>query len=220
MDQHQRARRAERALAGYPSGPDAPQVATALAWERIDGAEAVILVEGIGDQMAIDALALRRGRNLDDEGVVVFPVGGAQAFPAAVRELGPLGDDLPLTGLADADGERALRRSLNGGGLGPARTLEDMADRGFFFCRQDLEEELIRACGVDLVLDVVEDQGELVSFERLQKQPQWRGRPPADQLHRFFKAKSGRDLRYARLLVNAAPLDRIPEPLDAVLARS
>jgi len=39
---------------------------------------AVVLVEGASDQAAVIALAARRGRTLDSEGVEVVPIGGAK----------------------------------------------------------------------------------------------------------------------------------------------
>ena len=41
------------------------------------GSCAVILVEGVSDQSAVEALAARRGRNLRQEGIFVVPMGGA-----------------------------------------------------------------------------------------------------------------------------------------------
>ena len=41
---------------------------------------AVVLVEGISDQRAVVALATRRGRDLEAEGVSVVPIGGAHAI--------------------------------------------------------------------------------------------------------------------------------------------
>ena len=38
------------------------------------------LVEGISDQRALEALAARRGRDLEAEGVSVVPIGGAHAI--------------------------------------------------------------------------------------------------------------------------------------------
>ena len=38
---------------------------------------AVVLVEGVSDQLALEALAVRRGRHLDEEGVSIVPMGGA-----------------------------------------------------------------------------------------------------------------------------------------------
>jgi hypothetical protein len=37
------------------------------------------------------------------------------------------------------------------------------------------------------------------------------------QLHRFLGTTSGRKARYAGLLVEHLDLDRVPEPLDALL---
>ena len=40
---------------------------------------AVILVEGVSDQRAVEGVAELRGRDLAAEGVAVVPIGGAQA---------------------------------------------------------------------------------------------------------------------------------------------
>ena len=39
-------------------------------------ARAVVLVEGVSDQRALEALAERRGRNLEAERVAIVPIGG------------------------------------------------------------------------------------------------------------------------------------------------
>jgi predicted ATP-dependent endonuclease of OLD family len=44
---------------------------------------AVILVEGVSDQRAVEAVAERRRRDLAAEGVAVVPIGGAQAIGSA-----------------------------------------------------------------------------------------------------------------------------------------
>jgi len=49
-------------LAGYVSGPAAATQATGLALARAVGARAVVLVEGVSDQIAVETLAGRRGR--------------------------------------------------------------------------------------------------------------------------------------------------------------
>ena len=89
---------------------------------------------------------------------------------------------------------------------------------GFHVCVQDLEEELIRAAGAALAEELLGAQGDLGSFRTMQRQPAWRGKPREAQLRRFLGAGSYRKLRYARLLVNAIDLNRMPKPLDAVLA--
>jgi hypothetical protein len=89
---------------------------------------------------------------------------------------------------------------------------------GFYVCEADLEDELIRALGAPAVEAVVETAGDLGPFRTLQKQPEWRGRPAEEQLHRFMGSGGSRKIRYARLLVEALDLDRVPHPLDGVLA--
>ena len=51
-----------------------------------------------------------------------------------------------------------------------------------------------------------------------QGQPGQQGQSPERQLHRFMGTRSGRKSQYARLLVNALDLARVPRPLDQVLA--
>jgi hypothetical protein len=179
---------------------------------------AVVLVEGISDQRAVEALAERRGRNLDAEGVSVVSIGGAQAIGRFLHRFGPQGLDVKLAGLCDAGEEADFRRGLERAGLGTELTRADLERLGFFVCVADLEEELIRALGVDAVEQVVEANGDLGSFRTLQKQPQWQGRPPEDQLRRFMGSGGRRKIRYARFLVEALDLTQVPRPLHLVLA--
>jgi hypothetical protein len=181
-------------------------------------ARAVVLVEGLSDQRALEALAARRGVKLDAEGVRVVPMGGAQAIGRFLSRVGPRGLDLRLAGLCDEREERDFRRGLEQAGLGSGLTRGDLEQLGFYVCVADLEDELIRALGVASVLRVIETQGDLGSFRTLQKQPEWRGRPPDEQLRRFMGSGGGRKIRYARLLVEELDLDRIPRPLAGVLA--
>ncbi len=218
MDGGKRTELARRALSGFVSGPDAPTKATNLALKKVEASQSVILVEGISDQIAIEALATRRGRDLDGEGIAVLPVGGAQAVMRYMRKFGPVGEHLNLAGFCDADAAQTFRRGLSKAGVGNPQTTSDMAGLGFHVCVEDLEDELIRAVGTDRVEAVVDSQGELGAFRTFQKQPEWRGRPTGGQLHRFFGSKARRNLRYARLLVGAVELARVPRPLDAVLA--
>jgi hypothetical protein len=174
---------------------------------------AVVLVEGTSDQRALEALAVRRGRDLVAKGVAVVPIGGAQAIGRFVDRFGPRGLDLRLAGLCDAAEQGEFRRALERAGLG-----SDLERLGFFVCSADLEEELIRALGSPAVEQLVEAQGDLGSFRTLQKQPAWRGRPIEQQLRRFFGSGARRKIRYARLLVDALDLADVPRPLDLVLA--
>ena len=178
---------------------------------------AVVLVEGLSDQAAVEALALRRGRALDAEGVAVVPMGGAQAIGRFLDRFGPSGLGVRLAGLCDAAEEPDFRRGLERAGLGSDLTRAAMERLGFYVCDADLEDELIRALGVAAVERVAEEQGELAAFRTMQKQPAWRDRRADEQLRRFLGSGATRKIRYARLLVEALDLSRIPRPLDAVL---
>jgi hypothetical protein len=213
-----RAKRIQRTLNGYVHGPNAPVQATALALRKVEAARAVILVEGISDQIAIETLALRQGRHFDAEGIAVLPIGGAQAITRYALELGPTGRQLVLAGFCDADAAAILRRGLSRAGIGNPQTTADMARLGFYICVKDLEDELIRAVGPAEVESIIESQDELGPFRTFQKQPEWRGQPLHKQLHRFLRSKARRNLRYGRLLVEVVDSNRVPDPLDAVLA--
>ena len=177
---------------------------------------AVLLVEGISDQRALTTLASRRGRDLEAEGVSVVPIGGAHGVGPYLERFGPRGLDLKLAGLCDVGEEGAFRRALEREGLGIDLTRNAMEGLGFYVCVNDLEHELVRALGSDAVLHAIEAQGELRPFRTFQRQPAKRELSLEEQLWRFMW---NRKLRYAQLLVDALDLDRVPRPLDAVLAR-
>jgi OLD-like protein len=179
---------------------------------------AVVLVEGLSDQAALEALAERRGRKLDAEGIAIVPIGGAQAIRRVLSLFGPQGLDLRLAGLCDAAEEGDFRRGLERAGLGSDLTRAEMERLGFYVCVADLEEELIRALGAASVEQVVDAQGDLGSFRTLQKQAAWQGRTVEEQLWRFMGSGGRRKIRYARLLVEALDLTQVPRPLDRVLA--
>jgi Overcoming lysogenization defect protein-like, TOPRIM domain len=176
---------------------------------------AVVLVEGVSDQRALTALALRRGRDLDAEGVSVVAIGGAHAIRPFLDRYGPRGLGMKLAGLCDAGEERAFTRALESAGMGSDLTREDMEALGFYVCVADLEDELVRALGAAAVERIIDEQGETSSFRTFQKQPAKRGLPLEEQLWRFMW---NRKIRYAPLLVDALDLGRVPRPLDGVLA--
>jgi hypothetical protein len=180
---------------------------------------AVVLVEGVSDRVALLTLAQRHGRDLAAEGVAVVAIGGAQAIRRFVDVYGPGGLDVRLAGLYDAGEERDVARGLERAGLGSGLTRADMERLGFYVCDADLEDELIRALGADEVERIVDAHGDLRPFRTLQKQAAWLGRPTELQLRRFMGSGGRRKIRYARFLVDALELHRMPRPLDAVLAR-
>jgi len=190
-----------------------------LARAMADGMEPrlVVLVEGISDRVALRALARRRGRDLDGEGVTIVPMGGATKVNAFLDLLGPEGHDVRLAGLCDAAEESHFQRGLERAGLGADLTRSNLEALGFFVCVVDLEDELIRSLGASAVEEVIAAQGQLGSFRSLQNQPAWRDGAHAEQLRRFIKARSGGARQYGRLLVEALDLSRVPRPLDGVL---
>jgi hypothetical protein len=220
MDITRRRQLASRLLDGYVYGPAAATEAAVRALAKMAAAEAVVLVEGISDQIAVETLAARRGRDLDTERVVIMPIGGAHAITRYLTQLGPAGAGLRLAGLCDVGEEHIVRRGLATAGVGSASTRADMELLGFYVCVEDLEDELIRAMGTGQVQELIDSQGDLGSFRSLQRQPEWRRQPVGAQLRRFLGSKATRKLRYARLLAGAMDLDRVPQPLAAVLARA
>ena len=180
-------------------------------------ARAVILVEGTSDQAALEALAERRGRVLGAQGIAIVPMGGATNIGRFLDLLGPRGLGVRLAGLCDADEEDCFRRALQRAGLGSCLSRARMEALGFYVCAGDLEEELIRALGAASVEQVIRAQGDFRSLRILQQQPAQRGHSPEQQLHRFIGTRSGRKSQYARLLVGALDLSRVPRPLDRVL---
>jgi hypothetical protein len=166
----------------------------------------VVLVEGTSDRGAVEALARRRGRDLRREGVAVVPMGGFGNLPRFLARYG----EIRLAGLYDIGEERHFLRAL---GCSDRSELERV---GFYACARDLEDELTRAVGPSGTERVIAEQGELRAFRTYQKQPAHRNRPLEEQLHGFMW---NRKERYALLLIEALDLERVPRPLDRVLAR-
>jgi hypothetical protein len=165
----------------------------------------VVLVEGTSDRHAVETLARRRGRDLEAEGVVIVPMGGFGNLPRLLERY----PDVPLAGLYDVGEERYFLRALECDDRGELESI------GFYACTRDLEDELTRAVGPDGMERVLTEQGELRAFRTYQRQPAHRARPLEEQLHGFMW---NRKQRYAVLLVEALDLERVPRPLDRVLA--
>lgn len=169
---------------------------------------AAVMLEGPSDVAAVNALAERRGRNLAAEGVCVLPIGGAMSVGRYARLLGPPGLGLRLTGLCDEAERPYYARGFERAG----------AEQCFFVCAADLEDELIRVLGVTRVEDLVRAEGDLRALLTFRRQPAQQGRAPQQQLRRFLGTKKGRKIHYGRVLVEALDPDRVPAPLDDLLA--
>ncbi|HSS62014.1 MAG TPA: TOPRIM nucleotidyl transferase/hydrolase domain-containing protein [Candidatus Limnocylindrales bacterium] len=155
-------------------------------------ARTVIIVEGESDKVALETLAQRRGLALASAGVEIMAIGGAHAIGRLVLALRRERPEVVLRGLSDEREEPNFRRALERAGFG-----------------RDLD-----SAGLERV---IEAQGELPSLRRLQAQPAQRGRSSIQHLRRFISTRSGRRAQYARAMVLALDLNRMPRPLDAVL---
>jgi hypothetical protein len=163
---------------------------------------AIVLVEGESDRIAVETLAARRGRDLAAEGVLVVAIGGAHALVRVLRTL----EAGRVAGLYDRGEEAVVRRGLDRAGV---------TARGFFACDPDLEGELVRALGPERMLRLIEERGQLAAFRAYQKQPEKRALSLQAQLHGWLHNWK---VRYAAALVDALDLERVPTPLDGVLA--
>jgi hypothetical protein len=157
----------------------------------------VIAVEGVSDKVVLERISRRLGRDLLAEGVRIEAIGGAHAIRRFVAQLG---SDVAVRGLCD-EGEQHLFR----------RVLDDV-----YVCVPDLEGELIRALGVERMLEIVDRD----SFATMQHQPAQRGRPIELQLHRWLRSSSSRYHRYLPVLADALDPDRVPAPLAGVLGQT
>ncbi|MBQ1091908.1 TOPRIM nucleotidyl transferase/hydrolase domain-containing protein [Streptomyces sp. B93] len=170
---------------------------------------AAVLLEGLSDLAAVDALAAARGRNLEAEGVCVVPMGGAMNVGRFARLLGPTGLGLRLTGLCDVREHGFYVRGFERTGA---------ARHDIHVCTADLEDELIRALGVARVTDLVRAEGDLRPLQTFLRQPAQQGRPAQQQLRRFLGTKKGRKIHYGRVLVEALAADQVPAPLEDLFA--
>jgi predicted ATP-dependent endonuclease of OLD family len=164
--------------------------------------KAVVLVEGESDRIAVEALAVRLGRDLAVEGIAVVAVGGAHALERALKS--QEADRVAV--LYDLAEDAAVRRAFERAGVAPD---------GFYACDPDLEGELVRALGPERMLQLVEERGQLEAFRTYQRQKEKRSLLLEAQLHGWLHNWK---VRYAAALVAALDLDCVPAPLNGVLA--
>jgi OLD-like protein len=175
----------------------------------------VVLVEGPSDGAAVQALARRQGHELDSKGVSIVAMGGFGNLGRFLDRYGPSGLAVRLAGLYDAPEERYFTRGLARAGFGATLTRADLEELGFYACDANLEDELTRALGPAAMEELLEAQGEVSAFRTYQKQPSHREETIEIQLRGFLW---NRKLKYGVLIVDALDLDRIPRPLERVLA--
>ncbi|WP_328868858.1 ATP-dependent endonuclease [Streptomyces sp. NBC_00287] len=168
-----------------------------------------VLLEGLSDVAAVNALAESRGRDLAAQGICVLSIGGAMSVGRYARLLGSPGLGLRLTGLCDEAERPYYARGFEQAGA---------TEQDFYVCAADLEDELIRALGVPRVEELVRAEGDSRALKTFLRQPAQQGRAPHQQFKRFLGTKKGRKIHYGRVLVEALDPDRVPSPLDGLLA--
>ena len=173
------------------------------------GVHTAVLLEGLSDLAAVEALAARRDRDLAGDGVCVVSMGGAMSVGRYAGLLGAPGLGLRLIGLCDEREKPFFDR-----GLDPAWTPRPSVH----VCAADLEDELIRALGTARVEQIIQAEDELRAWQTFVRQPAQHGRSRHQQLRRFLGTKKGRKIRYGRLLVEALTPDQVPAPLDSLFA--
>ena len=178
----------------------------------------LVLVEGESDKLALTTLAQRLGIDLDAGRAKTIAMGGATNIRYFANLLKSYRHTVNIAGLYDVKEERHFRRALEQAKFGSDLSRSRLETLGFYVCDVDLEDELIRAVGIDVVLEVADEEGELSSFRTFQRQPDWRDRDDEAQLRRWIRTKSHRNTRYAKLLINIMDLDRVPAPLGGLLA--
>lgn len=194
----------------YETGPGATIRATDEALGRACDASSIILVEGISDQIALETMADRLGRDLRSDAVVVLPIGGAHAVRNLVAEIGDR-DGLRMSGVVDEAEAELFAAAADGA--------PHFAPERIHVCVCDLEDELIRAVDRTTFEELLDDEGDLHAFRTLQKQPSWRDQPFEAQMHRWLRSISGRPNRYADRVLRH-PDARLPAPLVAAVEQA
>lgn len=180
--------------------------------------QTLVLVEGDSDAAALRALAGLVGCDLDSHQVHIRSAHGVTNFSRLLAEFLGTHPGARVCGMYDTADERHVRRALACAAM-PIDADECLESFGFFACVADLEDELIRALGVEAVERVLEGQGELTSFRRFQAMPQHHGTPVHRQLRRFLGTRATRKIRSAQRLVEALDPARLPRPLAQLMSK-
>jgi hypothetical protein len=173
---------------------------------------AVVLLEGRSDVAAVSAVAATLGGTGAGHDVRLVDMGGVTNVRRHLSALAA-GPPVRVAGLCDAGEAHVVARAL-----GVDADAAALAERGFFVCEADLEDELIRAAGPQRVLDVLDRLGLRARFATFQHQQVWRGRLLHAQLHRFAGIASGRKAVFAGALAADLAPDEVPVPLRRLVA--
>jgi len=178
---------------------------------------AIVLVEGITDELALTLAARRSGRDLTAEGVTIIGTNGAQGLARVLRQIAAEHPAPTVAGLYDAGEEPVVRAALERAGLGRDLDRSRLERLGFFACDSDLEEELTRAAGDALLSRLIELEGDSQAWRTFRKQRHWQGRPADEQFRRFMRSVSDRNSRYIRCILESIDPTQLPRPLLLLL---
>lgn len=103
---------------GVVGGSGASARAAAEALARLPEAAALLVVEGITDQIALAAITAVRGPDLDASAVLIAPIGGAHAIGRVLTQVLTERPGLRIAGLCDRREEPVFRRALAAAGIG------------------------------------------------------------------------------------------------------
>ncbi|MGO4453817.1 hypothetical protein [Arthrobacter sp. RAF14] len=189
-----------------------------LTWAEADETRrtTAVLLEGVSDVAAVREIALRQG--VDLERVSLVDLGGVTNVRRVLLQILAVTPSAEILGLCDAGEARFVMRALEAAGR-PVDHEQELPSHGFFVCRADLEEELIRALGAGRTVQVIESLGLGAKLLTLQQQPAWQGRPLEEQLHRFCGVASGRKELLAGALASELRPGEEPEPLRLLVER-
>ena len=178
----------------------------------------LVLVEGESDAAAVRALLDRLGLDAISQHLQVSPAAGVTNFSKVLAAFARAHPGARLCGIYDSADEWHVRHALTAAAV-PLPAEESPESAGFFACVADLEDELIRALGPEVVEQVLEGHAELPSFRRFQAMPEHRQSHIHRQLHRFLGTPATRKIRCAKLLVERLDLAKLPFPFAGLASR-
>lgn len=173
-----------------------------------------VLLEGPSDVAALEAVLATRAPAVPRTAYRLVDMGGVTNTATHLRAAGPA----PVLGLCDERETWVVVGALRRRGL-VVEGEQDLGRLGFFVCRADLEEELIRALGVPECMELLGRLGLGGRFATFSGQPAWAGRPVEVRLHRFMGVASGRKVRLAGAMASALPPERVPPPIARLVDR-
>src|SRR4030095_2975765 len=135
------------------------------------GIRTLVLVEGDSDAGAVRALADLIGCDLASHHIEILSTGGVTNFAQVLADFIRSHPTSEFCGMYDVADARHVPRAPAAAGT-PIAPHESIESVRFSACVADLEDELIRALGVEAIERLLDAHAELTSFRRFQAMPQ------------------------------------------------